>query len=121
MAFRLPSDDNPLQRIVKGIAAFYGTSLPEKAYLHLDRSFYASGETLWFKAYVVEADSHTWHSSRSALRRDCRRYSELVVRGWLVVRFAWEDVMFDPDFVRGILIGLAAQRAHRPRNRPRAA
>jgi hypothetical protein len=58
LAFRLPSDDNPLQRIVKSLAAFYGTSLPEKAYLHLDRPFYASGETLWFKAYVVEADSH---------------------------------------------------------------
>ncbi|GAB3313282.1 Plug domain-containing protein [Hymenobacter humi] len=57
-AFRLPADDGVFQRIVKSLVSFYGTSLPEKAYLHLDRPFYASGETVWFKAYVVEADSH---------------------------------------------------------------
>jgi hypothetical protein len=58
VAFRLPAEDGLFQRIVKSLVAFYGTSLPEKAYLHLDRPFYATGETVWFKAYVVEADSH---------------------------------------------------------------
>jgi hypothetical protein len=58
VAFRLPADDGLFQRIAKSLFTFYGTSLPEKAYLHLDRPFYASGETIWFKAYVVEADSH---------------------------------------------------------------
>ncbi|MCX6396906.1 MAG: DUF559 domain-containing protein [Propionibacteriales bacterium] len=48
---------------------------------------------------VLEADSHTWHSSRSALRNDCRRYNALVLRGWTVLRFAWEDVMLRPDLV----------------------
>ncbi|AIZ63306.1 hypothetical protein PK28_05635 [Hymenobacter sp. DG25B] len=57
-AFQLPAEDGILQRIAKSLVTFYGTSLPEKAYLHLDRPFYASGETVWFKAYLVEADSH---------------------------------------------------------------
>lgn len=57
-AFRLPAEESPFQRIVKSLVRFYGTTLPEKAYLHLDRAFYASGETIWFAAYVVEADSH---------------------------------------------------------------
>ena len=30
----------------------------EKAYLHLDKPYYAAGETVWFKAYVVEADTY---------------------------------------------------------------
>jgi len=48
---------------------------------------------------VLEADSFTHHGHRDALSRDCRRYDELVVRGWTVLRFAWEHVMFDQAWV----------------------
>jgi len=66
------------------------------------------------RRWVVEAESHSWHSRRGALRRDCRRYTKLVLLGWRVLRFAWEDVMFHPDYVRDCLVeaaGIAAQRA----------
>lgn len=56
---------------------------------------------------VVEAESHTWHSRRGALRRDCRRYTKLVLLGWRVLRFAWEDVLFHPDYVRDCLVSAA--------------
>jgi len=55
---------------------------------------------------VVEADSFEFHSTRKALRNDIERYTNLVVRGWTVVRFAWEHVMFQSDFVRACLIAL---------------
>ncbi len=63
---------------------------------------------------VVEAESHTLHSRRGALRRDCRRYTKLTLLGWRVLRFAWEDVMFHPDYVRECLeaaVALVDQRA----------
>jgi very-short-patch-repair endonuclease len=60
---------------------------------------------------VLEADSFEWHGSRAALRRDAARYDEFVVRGWLVLRFAWEDVMFDPDWVRSILAAAVVERS----------
>ncbi|MBK6870992.1 MAG: DUF559 domain-containing protein [Kineosporiaceae bacterium] len=44
---------------------------------------------------VIEADSFSWHGDRAALDRDCRRYDELVRAGWTVLRFSWEQVMFD--------------------------
>ncbi|KAA1417057.1 DUF559 domain-containing protein [Nocardioides humilatus] len=53
---------------------------------------------------VLEADSFEWHGDRAALRRDARRYDLLTVDGWIVLRFAWEDVMFDQDFVRAVLV-----------------
>jgi len=53
---------------------------------------------------VLEADSFRWHGDRVALRRDARRYNLLVIDGWIVLRFAWEDVMFDPDYVREVLV-----------------
>jgi very-short-patch-repair endonuclease len=52
---------------------------------------------------VMEADSFEWHGKRSALASDTRRYNMLVVAGWLVLRFCYEDVMFDPDSVRTVL------------------
>ena len=59
---------------------------------------------------VLEADSFAWHGSRRALRRDAQRYNGLVVDGWLVLRFAWEDVMHDQPAVRAILAKAVAQR-----------
>ena len=52
---------------------------------------------------VLEADSFEWHGDRAALRRDARRYDRLVANGWLVLRFAWEDVMHDQDWVRAVM------------------
>ncbi len=56
---------------------------------------------------VVEADSFEFHGHRAALRRDCERYNALVVRGWTVLRFSWEHVMFDAGYVRRSLTALA--------------
>lgn len=64
---------------------------------------------------VLEADSFEWHGNRSALRRDARRYDLLVSDGWVVLRFAWEDVMHDQEFVRRVLhdvVALVAERRH---------
>lgn len=60
---------------------------------------------------ALEADSFEHHGHRSALARDCHRYSELSSRGWLVLRFAWEHVIFDPAWVAGRILEGAALRA----------
>ncbi|WP_165864968.1 TonB-dependent receptor plug domain-containing protein [Rufibacter latericius] len=37
----------------------FGKAYPqEKVYLHLDKPYYAAGEDIWFKAYLVNASSH---------------------------------------------------------------
>jgi very-short-patch-repair endonuclease len=74
---------------------------------------------------VVEAESNTFHNSnREQLLRDCRRYTAMVVSDWLVVRFAWEDVMFQPAYVvrtLTALTGLARRRAEVARRMRRPA
>ncbi|WP_170981610.1 hypothetical protein [Nocardioides dongxiaopingii] len=57
---------------------------------------------------ACEADSFAWHGGRSALCRDARRYNEMVVAGWMVLRFTYEDVMLRPEEVRRILAGAVA-------------
>ncbi len=55
---------------------------------------------------VIEAESFEFHGKRRALKHDCERYTGLTVRGWTVVRFAWEHVMFEQDYVRQALLAL---------------
>ena len=52
---------------------------------------------------VVEADSFEWHGNRKALKRDCERYNGLARRRWIVLRFTWEHVMFQPEYVAAVL------------------
>lgn len=59
---------------------------------------------------AVEADSHEFHTQRSQLRRDCWRYAELTLAGWMVLRFSWEQVMFEQDWVRDVIRRAAEQR-----------
>ena len=66
---------------------------------------------------VVEADSFEFHGRRVALVRDCERYNALVLRGWTVLRFSWEHVMVEPDYVRASLERAARQVAPATRRR----
>ncbi|QZY29643.1 hypothetical protein [Nocardioides coralli] len=62
---------------------------------------------------VIEADSFAWHGDRAALARDARRYNRFAVHGWLVLRFTWEDVMFQPHEVELVLKAAVAERTER--------
>lgn len=60
---------------------------------------------------VLEADSFAWHGGRAQLSADARRYDLLVVSGWLVLRFSYEHVMLQPQFVRRVLEAAVAPAA----------
>jgi very-short-patch-repair endonuclease len=48
---------------------------------------------------ALEADGFEHHGTRQALVKDCRRHVALTVRGWTLLRFSWEDIMYDPEWV----------------------
>jgi very-short-patch-repair endonuclease len=67
---------------------------------------------------VVEAESFEFHGKRKQLERDCARYNILVLAGWRVLRFSWEQVMFKPGYVRECLeAAVALPPPVRPRGR----
>lgn len=51
---------------------------------------------------VVEAEGYETHGTRSGLRRDCRRHSLFAVWGWDSLRFAYEDAMYEQEWVRWV-------------------
>jgi len=48
---------------------------------------------------AVEAEGYEFHGSSADFAADCRRYDELVAAGWLVLRFTYQQVLFEPDWV----------------------
>jgi very-short-patch-repair endonuclease len=59
---------------------------------------------------VVEADGFAFHADRRAYRDDRRRSNVLVLDGWRVLRFSWEDVVQHPeDVVAAVRAALAVQ------------
>lgn len=59
-AFQMPHQENRLLQRILGKLITYNTDLrPEKTYLQTDKDFYANGETIWFKTYLVDGIAHT--------------------------------------------------------------
>lgn len=48
---------------------------------------------------AIEAESFEWHGETAQLTRDCWRYNTLALLGWLVIRFSWYQVHFEPAYV----------------------
>lgn len=48
---------------------------------------------------AIEVDSVRWHSGLRAIHRDNRRQNLLAARGWLVLRFEWDDIVGRPKWV----------------------
>jgi very-short-patch-repair endonuclease len=104
---------NPFESVLRAIALDVGLRLEPQHEIG-DDDFYARvdlGDPE--RRLVLEADGFAWHGDRKALMRDCWRYTGLVLRGWVVLRFTWEDVMLDPDRVRDCLVRALDLRAPR--------
>ncbi|MCE1177966.1 MAG: DUF559 domain-containing protein [Micrococcales bacterium] len=53
---------------------------------------------------VVEGEGFEFHSESEQLDRDCKRYTRLGLAGWLVLRFTWQQVMFEGAWVREMVL-----------------
>lgn len=50
-------NEDPFAALLKKLEEFTKRHTQEKVYLHLDKPYYAVGDDIWFKAYVVDAKS----------------------------------------------------------------
>lgn len=93
--------DNPFESVLRAIASDVpGLTVEPQLWIGRRRADLAD-ERL---RIAVEAESFEFHGLRKLLKRDCERYNIFVLRGWLVLRFSWEHVMHDPDYVRDVLL-----------------
>lgn len=59
---------------------------------------------------VVEADGYAHHSTRAHYREDRRRNNALAERGYVVLRFSYEDVVHHPDAVVAVITRVLQRR-----------
>ncbi|WP_433011554.1 hypothetical protein [Kribbella sp. CA-294648] len=52
---------------------------------------------------ALEAEGFEFHGTRQSLVKDCRRHVNLSIRGWTLLRFSWEDVMYDREWVAEVV------------------
>lgn len=99
-----PRAVNPFESVLRAIALQVPGAVWEPQHRICYDDFYARVDLACVGLRIVlEADSFEFHGRRSALDRDCERYNELVARGWLVLRFSWEQVMLRPEWVAGVI------------------
>jgi very-short-patch-repair endonuclease len=97
---------NPFESVLRALCTEAGLALEPQAELDLGTGTIQPDLVSRSMRLVVEADSWTFHATRKAHKRDCARYNLLVIRGWRVLRFTWEQVMHDQPYVRWALAEL---------------
>lgn len=60
---------------------------------------------------AIEVDGRAHHTDRRSFEHDRVRQNALVVRGWLVLRFTWEQITQRPDEVIAAVCAAVLQRA----------
>ncbi|QIK67264.1 DUF559 domain-containing protein [Nocardioides sp. HDW12B] len=100
-----PRAANPFESVLRAIALDVPGLDVQPQQLIQERGFVGRPDLVDRVArIVVEGDSFSHHGTRKAFRRDCERYNALTLRGWRVLRFTWEHVMFNPDYVHDVLL-----------------
>jgi uncharacterized protein YfaS (alpha-2-macroglobulin family) len=55
--FSFVQGEDPLKELILKFQKYQNTYVQEKVYLHTDKPYYAIGDDIWFKAYVVDAQN----------------------------------------------------------------
>lgn len=58
IAFGFAVDDEPVKKILTQLEKYRAEFPQEKVHIHLDKPYYAIGDDIWFKAYVVNAEKN---------------------------------------------------------------
>ena len=109
--------DNPFESCIRAIAS--RGRRPGRGAAGAGRR--GSGGWTWSTGgcgIVIECESFEFHSDRKALRKDIRRYTEAARRGWVVVRFTWEQVMSEPGLRAAVLVDIVRLRTTEAVRRP---
>lgn len=100
---------NPFESVLRAHCLDAGLEVSPQAAVDLGTGIVHPDLVCHSARAVFEADSWTHHATRDAHKRDCARYNLLVLHGWRVFRFTWEQVMLEPSYVAWVL-GQVARR-----------
>jgi len=90
---------NPFESVLRAILIEAGFSVVPQWATTIGGVTYHRDLADPFGGIAIEANSWAHHATKADHDADCVRYNALVVGGWIVMRFTWEQVMFSPGEV----------------------
>lgn len=107
-----PQSGSVLESLCRVLMVERGISSPEPQYVvRRAGRWLARVDFAWpEQRLIVETDGFAFHSDRARYRKDRRRLNDLQLAGWVVLRFSWEDVVHDPDYVVATISAVLAAR-----------
>ncbi|TCD00184.1 carboxypeptidase-like regulatory domain-containing protein [Pedobacter psychroterrae] len=63
----IPLEDGGIEKLVASLQHWTDTNPQEKVHLHMDKPYYALGDTIWFKAYVTVGSKHQLSAQSQAM------------------------------------------------------
>lgn len=90
---------NPFESVLRAILIQADIAVVPQWAITIDGVTYHPDLADPFNGIAIEANSWQHHASKDDHNDDCVRYNALVMAGWTVLRFTWEQVMFKPEEV----------------------
>ncbi|MEJ7692458.1 TonB-dependent receptor plug domain-containing protein [Daejeonella sp.] len=97
-------EDEPLKKILSQIEKYREDYPQEKVHLHMDKPYYAIGDNIWFKAYVVNAEMNGLSALSKILYVDLINDKDSVKQSLklpLTVGLAWGDFTLSDSLKEG--------------------
>lgn len=104
ITFAYKVDDDPFSALIKKLEAYIEKYPQEKVHLHLDKPFYAIGDDIWFKAYVVNAQTGKPSTISNALYVELISEKDSVkkqIKLPVISGFTWGDFKLPDSFTEG--------------------
>ncbi len=98
-----PGAANPFESVLRALALDAGATVRAQVSIRCAGHTFRVDLADITGRIVLEADSFEYHGHRAALTSDAHRYDELTLHGWRVLRFSWEQVMHEPDWVKDVI------------------
>ncbi len=76
----IPKNDDPIDKLIVALQKWTDTMPQEKVYLHVDKPYYAIGDTIWFKGYVTIGSRHQLSKLSGALYVDLINEKDSIVK-----------------------------------------
>ena len=92
------------RKIMAMVDSFNARLPAEKLYLHFDKSYYAVGDTIWFKAYLFQGNTYAWSPLSGLLYVELINDSDRVVRRMSFPAeygISWGQLALTPEEVSG--------------------
>lgn len=104
ITFGFIQEDEPLKKIITQIEKYRAEYPQEKVHLHMDKPYYAIGDNIWFKAYVVNAEMNELSALSKILYVDLINDKDSIKQSLklpLTLGLAWGDFTLTDSLKEG--------------------